>query len=1016
MKARERGRLLMIVGINASDIRVKNTPKKVRSYGDSPVKNFESFTGQNGKKVPLEAIKSYYAPSFGARFSPRQKKLEDSFTSKTHEVIDRATELAKTLGHGEVGYLHVMKIICEDTLAFMNDLDSEERVYGEKPPLASIDAFEDNFSIDMFKKEKERAKAKKIIQEETKRIDELLSKQKAGSESPSSLQLSNSLYADINTIYLADQDIDAPEGVIDDAHLLRAVLWSDNEKVEKDFAHAFKMKLSKALMIDTNGDEETPRLRFYDDKARHIWKNLASNTNMFVLHEKNVKPDYLINSFTHLLSGNNENLGRFNPENTEVTVFNKHVNDDFLFNMFNAAKKDKTKNHVFVFDIDKLIMNGMDAYDVDLKSSPVGTLAEFYRKTPPNMGIVIIQDKDKYYSNSNTNHPENPFKFFGEVSVPIMSAAQAKKTFKEEKGLMKDVKKPFTQSAIDKVIETTVPLAGNYPEKAVQIMTLISSRYVDKKEITSKDVLDFVKEAKHIFKTTEDDSSVKVVFDTGKKLKDIVGPKSTRKEAQSIVRMIKDRSIGTKGYVIYSQDGSVGSGRKHMAQVVAGESKIPYLEINALDFGTKDVDLFGQGNLSPEGSIKKLFSLVKSQAETNSSKGAVLFIENFEYFSVGEQVSEYHQKAMAQLLREMDNAQKQGLNIVVMGSTSDPEYIGEATLKSFKFVDTIEIESPSRDKEARFEILEYYAKKKKLNIAGQTEEEKKAILDNAAETTKYFPYVMLLAFLDKAKNVAKERGHKAIEKMDFTEAYLQITSGRASSKQDSPHRKEMVTSHECGHGITTQVMYDFLKEEGPPWHVPDKLNFITLDPRGSFGGAMFPKDSENDEYNLEVIFTDLVVDFGGYSCEKHFYKQDGSWGITGDMEHVTTTAERAVLQMGLGPKTGKGMIPYSALGTIDASPKIRNKIDDDIEVLKQNACFVSDLIVKTYADFIKEFTDRHKHKVGTGECIIPSDEFETHLKDWKSRQSEAKLKEIENLEKAIKETMEKTKKGELAQK
>ena len=38
-------------------------------------------------------------------------------------------------------------------------------------------------------------------------------------------------------------------------------------------------------------------------------------------------------------------------------------------------------------------------------------------------------------------------------------------------------------------------------------------------------------------------------------------------------------------------------------------------EINAVDFGTKDVDLFGNGNLSPEASMKKMFEKIKKNVD-----------------------------------------------------------------------------------------------------------------------------------------------------------------------------------------------------------------------------------------------------------------------------------------------------------------------------------------------------------------------------------------------------------------
>ena len=173
----------------------------------------------------------------------------------------------------------------------------------------------------------------------------------------------------------------------------------------------------------------------------------------------------------------------------------------------------------------------------------------------------------------------------------------------------------------------------------------------------------------------------------------------------------------------------------------------------------KDVDLFGGGNLSPEGSMKKLFGMVKAQAETNPKKSAILYIENFEYFSYGENLSEYHEKAMSQLIREMNKAQEQGMNIVVMGSMNNPEYIGDATSKSFKFIDQIEVESPGYNKEARNEIINYYIKKKGIKLAGDSEEQQK-IKSHINMLTERCSYIEILTLLDKAKNVAKERKHK----------------------------------------------------------------------------------------------------------------------------------------------------------------------------------------------------------------------------------------------------------------
>lgn len=209
-------------------------------------------------------------------------------------------------------------------------------------------------------------------------------------------------------------------------------------------------------------------------------------------------------------------------------------------------------------------------------------------------------------------------------------------------------------------------------------------------------------------------------------------------------------------------------------------------------------------------------------------------------------------------------------------------------------------------------------------------------------------------------------------------------------------------------------MYDIAKKEEKPWHLPDKVNFITLDPRGNFGGAMFPKDSENDQWSFEKIFSDLVCDFGGHASEKRFYNMDGSWGITQDMAMATHMAKLAVQKMGMGPKTGRISVERNQLGMSDISEELKARMDSDMEVFLKNAEIVSDKIVEAYSDFVDIFAEKYKDIVGTGDCIISSDEFNKMLEDWKKTLSEEKLKELDALEGEILDIITKTKKGEAA--
>ena len=961
-------------------------------------------------QMPSSALMHSYFINFGSakkEIVDKEAVILNSLNDPAQELLNNAQKIAKQYGHPQVDRIHILKAGLQQIKNFIDGLDSGDISYDDESSYDAFIFFENDMGKDIFKKKEKRDLIKPVIEEELKILDEKLAEipkakiKQNGANRPISKQFINDVYS----IYEQDNNIDVDEGytegdgLVHDSTLFSAAMLPNSDKIKKEITLPFRNALKDAVYVDKRPLEKRPHLKFYDDKAKNIWKNLAIGTNMVVLHDKKNYPTHLINSFLHLFEDNKDGFGKLNKNNTRILNLN---NEGFIDKGYMATKLKefgKDKNHTYIVV--------MDIMDSDLNSLAVDEYnVETFINSPENVKFVMVANKDKYYSDSTDDYLKGFFDDFGEVSLPLMNMEQAQKAFKEAPELIAKIKKHFSKQAIEKCVEAANQLSGNYPEKAQKVLELVSSYYVDKQNIGLSDVQNYIKEAKEIFKPVESDNAVKVVFDTGIKLKDMVGSPATKKEARSIVDRIQDKSIGTKGFVIYSQDGSVGAGRKYTAQAIAGEAKIPYIEINAVDFGTKDVDLFGGGNLSPEASMKKLFGMVKTQAETNHKKSAILYIENFEYFSYGEYLSEYHEKAMSQLIREMNKAQEQGINIVVMGSMNDPKYIGDATTKSFKFIDQIEVESPSRNKEARSEIINYYLKKKKITLSGNAEEQKQ-IKEHINMLSEWCSYIEILTLLDKAKNVAKERKHKTIDKADFTEAYLQLTTGRPASAQEPPHRKQLVTAHECGHATNGIVMEELAQKENRPDHAGNYVNFITLDPRGSFGGAVFFSDELNPEWSFEKIFSDLVVDFGGNSCEKHFYGQDGSWGITVDMQSATHTATMAAGLMGQGKHFGKKSID----GMWVISEQDKDNLNKDIDVMLTNSQLVSDAITEVYEDFNREFVKKYASKVGTGECIVQREEFVKMLNEWRAKQPPEKQKEFELLDKTILEVIAATKRG-----
>lgn len=999
----------MIEKINVN-FNIKNTVNKGASKAqntDTPIQS-----EKQGPELPNPSsslLHSYYVSFGAAQKAPVNKSavIMGNLNDPAQELLNNAQDIARKHGHGEIDRLHILKAGLEQINGFIENLNSGDVSYSDESAYDAFMFMEQDMGKDIFKKKEKRDIIQPVIKEEIEFLDKKLAEiPRYKGKTNGTLPLSKQYLNDVYSIYIQDNMVETDDGgmsegdgLVHDNTLFSAAMMPNSDILKREVTLPFRNAMKDAIYIDKRPLDKRPHLKFYDDKAKNIWKNLAIGTNMAVLHDKNSYPGHLISSFLHLFEDSADGFGNLGKKNTKILNLN---NEGFIDNGYTATKmkefgKDKNTNYIVIMDImdDELNTLAVDEFNIDI-----------FKNAPKNVKFVMVADKDKYYKDSSEEELQGFFDDFGEVSLPLMNLEQAQKAFKDSPELMSKIKKNFTKPAVEKCVEAANQLSGNYPEKAQKVMELVSSYYVDKQNIGLADVQNYIKEAKEIFKPVDNDNAVKVVFDTGIKLKDMVGSPATKKEAQSIVDRIKDKTIGTKGFVIYSQDGSVGAGRKYTAQAIAGEAKAPYIEINAVDFGTKDVDLFGGGNLSPEASMKKLFGMVKAQAETNPKKSAILFIENFEYFSYGEYLSEYHEKAMSQLIREMNKAQEQGMNIVVMGSMSNPEFIGAATSKSFKFIDQIEVESPCRNPEARNEIINYYIKKKGVKLSGDEAEQKK-IKEHITMLTEQSSYIEILTLLDKAKNVAKERKHKAIDKTDFTEAFLQLTTGRPASAQDSPLRKALVTSHECGHALNGTIMEELAQKEGRPDHAGYSVNFITLDPRGTFGGAVFFSDGKNLENSFEKTFSNLVIDFGGNSCEKHFYGQDGSWGITADMASATHSATLASAIMGQGKHFGKKSLD----GMWVVSEKDKDNMNKDIDVMLNNSQIISDAITKVYEDFNKEFVKKYSSRVGTGECIVQREEFLEMLNDWRSKQPPEKLHEFELLDNTILEVIAATKRG-----
>ena len=953
-----------------------------------------SFKGQEelsvNKSTNKEDIIKYYA------------------TDTAIDFINKTKEIANSSGQNEINHYHVMKAALIEAAAVIKSLDEELVDYDSLDRNNIIGLFEGYTTGEMFKDPASRKKVKKVLQKKLREVNGIIKKLPKEKINPhTDHTLSIGLISDILAYRQSSDER------IENFNIVNAAIHPRNKDDVRKFAHSVIYELNDILMQENSPLKNRPHFRKYDDKARNIWKNLSLGTNMYVTFEpQKTTPQYFIPSIYHVLQEENNGFGRLKPENTHIVEINTSIKDSYLQEKVKRLAQDKTKTHIILMYPANMLMNS-----ASLEETSSGILAfsseyvNLMKNPPSNIKFIMFDTKDNLYRQLQNPVIQNMYQNFEEASIPVLSTEDVIKEFKEQPLLTKDIKKTFTKGALEKTVEASAMLDGIFPDKTQRLMKKIVSYYIDKREINEKDVTEYVKEAKDLFKKTNDDSSVDIIFDTGKRIKDIIGKEATKKEAMSIVRQIRSNKMGTKGIILYSLDPMAGSGRKFTAQAIAGEAKVPYVELDANYFGSENVNIFGETSaLTPEAAIKKVFSLLTTQAEANPNKAAVLFIDKFDNFILGEYLNRFHQRAMAQLISEMEKAEKSGFNILVAGSISRAQLAVEAARNSVKFVDRLEVTTPAFSSKERAEVIQNALKENKIKLAAKSKEERENIIQSIAMTTTGFPFTYLKNFVKRAQAVALERGHKSVGKDDFTEAYLQISTGRPANNHIEPHEKLIITSHECGHAVNIEVMNNMIKKLGKPWHIPDKVNFITLDPRGVYGGVMYHHQDKNSQNSFEKLFSNIVCSYGGHSAEHNFYDIDGSYGISIDLQNATDLAEAMITEMGLGKHTGKIHIDPSDQ---QISPMRKAALEADMQVILRNAVNASNLITDIYADFNKQFTKKYADRVGTGNCLIDGDIFRKELAEWKAAQTPEKQEELALLDNILWDIMDKTKKGQL---
>lgn len=786
---------------------------------------------------------------------------------------------------------------------------------------------------------------------------------------------------------------------IDDYNLL-ATAFNTLTLNKIEYPTSFVEDMQSYQLYKTTEEIDADYMPAYDKRAIDVWNKLALGSNLNVTFENSKEADRLVASLFNTVD--EPKYGDFTQENTVFYTMSDKISDESLLNEISIIKEgDADLKKIITVNMDQLLVNSQ-ASDEKSEIEAVSRLSQILNNQDENVKLVLFFSNDVYYKFINDPSLSPLFQKNLTYSIPPIQTFEVKEMITDD--MLKDIKKPFSQEAKDRVIYHAANMQGIFPDKAVDLMKRISSYYGSKKEnIEAADVDEFAQIAYELFnKKTEKQS---VIYDTGKTLDKMYGKETTKKDIEAIIRQIKTGNIGTKGIIIYSQDPEAGSGRKFTAETIAGEAKVPFISINTADFADSERDDDNRIVETPKNAMKRIFSEAKKAARQNPNKTAIIYINNFEEFAFSGPYLAGYKQAMSQLTEEMERAVGEDVNILVIGST-DEYYASSIPQVVRGFNQSLVVESPAFNKRARKEILESRLNDTKLPVDFKNENDKNYILNKLVKMTEYMSFVEIKSLIDKTKQIMYERGKEKASMGEFIEAYLQLTTGRTSHPEMPEYNKRTVTSHECGHATNLEVMGDILAKKGKPWQQSREVRFITLDPRGGFLGAVFENNKDNADMPFEALFTSIVCAYGGYSCEKAFFNMDGSSGISSDLAQATGAAKLGVEYYGLGYNTGK---ISNAIGI--KSGQYYENVFKDMEVILTNAQIVSDMITDTYKDFNKWFTKKFSKLIGTDECMLDGDDFRKALKKWKSSLSVEKKADLEIMDDIVMDVIKATKNG-----
>ncbi|MFT2720807.1 ATP-dependent zinc metalloprotease FtsH [Deinococcus sp. A31D244] len=424
------------------------------------------------------------------------------------------------------------------------------------------------------------------------------------------------------------------------------------------------------------------------------------------------------------------------------------------------------------------------------------------------------------------------------------------------------------------------------------------------------------------------------------KFTDVAGHEEAKRELIEVVDFLKNpakyHQIGAeipKGVLLV---GPPGTGKTLLARAIAGEADVPFFSVSASEF----MEMFvGVG----ASRVRTLFE------DARKSAPAIMFIDEID--SIGRKRGagiggghDEREQTLNQILSEMDGFDKAS-SVIVLGATNRPDVLDPALLRPGRFDRQVTIDLPNlKEREA---ILKVHLRNKPIGSGVDVNE--------IAKSTPYFSGADLKNVTNEAALEAARISKTVIDMSDFYRALDKITLGLENgSLTISDSEKRAIAFHEAGHAVTAAVIPG-----------SDKLQKVSIIPRGRALGAAFYLPEEQVLMSKERLENQLIVALGGRAAEEVFMGSVTS-GAADDFRKATNIARKMVLEWGMGENFKNMALTTDSgpvfLGEDMAKPKAFSEhtsqlVDEDVKRILTRAFERSREIITEYSAAMHEVAE-----------------------------------------------------------